>query len=266
MFSGSPYFPWRMREWRHRYRPFVPSQRSHKTTGAGASVSCGCAPLLLPVHNQLDPCTKPTHVYTSLKTTSQFPVVAPLYFFPDVIYSTPVQSLHMYTPPWKQPVSFLWLRPFTSSRTWSTRPLYKAYTCIHQLENNHPDYGAPSHTHADISDAGSLASLHSCVRRALPTQLGVAWQQTVASVVRWSEVWNLPALGRVYGPQLCRSLVLVLVERAQPEQEHCWIHERELSSRFYLCRLCTAFYGRVLRAQAMGRNIPRIRCKVDLSF
>ena len=107
MFSGSPYFPWRMREWRHRYRPFVPSQRSHKTTGAGASVSCGCAPLLLPVHNQLDPCTKPTHVYTSLKTTSQFPVVAPLYFFPDVIYSTPVQSLHMYTPTWKQP-SWLW--------------------------------------------------------------------------------------------------------------------------------------------------------------
>ena len=66
----------------------------------------------------------------------QFPVVAPLYFFPDVIYSTPVQSLHTYTPTWKQPVSFLWLRPFTSSRTWSTRPLYKAYTRIHQLENN----------------------------------------------------------------------------------------------------------------------------------
>ena len=198
MVSGSPNFPWRIRERRHRYRPFVPSQRIQGPQN----------------HRR-----------------------------------------------WS--VSFLWLRPLTSSRTWSTRPLYKAYTCIHQLENNHLDYEAPSHTHADISDAGSLASLHSSVRRALPTQLGVSWQETVASVVRWGEVWNLPALGRVYGPQLCRSLVLVLVERAQPEQEHCWIHERELSSRFYLCRLCTAFYGRVLRAQTMGRNIPRIRCKVD---
>ena len=33
------------------------------------SVSSGCAPLLLPGHDLLDPCTKPTHVYTSLKTT-----------------------------------------------------------------------------------------------------------------------------------------------------------------------------------------------------
>ena len=96
----------------------------------------------------------------------------------------------------------------------------------------------------------------------LPAYLGIPGPKTTAAVVWWSEVWNLLALGRVFRSQLRRSLVLVLLEGATAYAKRCWVHDGELPTWFYICRLRSSVYSRVLRSARVGNDIQCIWCTV----
>ena len=91
--------------------------------------------------------------------------------------------------------------------------------------------------------------------------MGIARLEAPPFMVRWSQVWYFYPLGGIFSTKFWIRMVLVPLERTATT----WIrgiHEKELSTKFWICWLCTNVSSWIFWCGILGRATFKVRSKV----